>query len=326
MTPTTPQICQLSHSGFRLLGEPVFRLSGGAGVPSMVVQLDNQEAVLPLRSVAREFHVDDESPDGQMLKLIEQALNYVAFLRLGDKLPSELSGGQASWEPGEQDRRIAASRVRQNLVRCVFARTGNSATVTRGEAPGWEEEPANRALLKQTITGAATLVEGSDEAEIAARIITLNGEMAYIECMRRTLIRGIMGLQEKLLRIDLSQVPSARHDTVQQVQRLGRRGLTEITHRFDAVDVRLDDVLALVRDLPQAVAWLRSQRDWLFRTNHAWSAVFADWATASSHFDDFLWKVVERTYSFLAPRFMSVQEWAIRDASPKQEDARAQIW
>jgi hypothetical protein len=326
MTPTAPQVCQLSHSGFLMLGEPVFRLSAGAGVPSMVVQLDNQEAVLPLRSVAREFHVDDESPDGQMLKLIEQALNYVAFLRLGDKLPSELSGGQASWEPTEQDRRTAASRVWQNFVRCIFARIGNSATVKGGEAPGWEEEAPNRLLVKQAITGAATLVEGADEAEITARVNTLNTEMAYIECMRRTLIRGIMGLQAKLMRIDLTRVPTSRQDTVKQVQTLGRRGLTEITHRFDAVDLRLDDVLALVRDPPQAVAWLRSQRDWLFRTNHAWSAVFADWASASPHFDEFLWKVVERTYSFLAPRFMSVQEWAVRDAPPKQQAVRAQIW
>ena len=326
MAQKAPQECQLTNAGFRLLGEPVFRLSAGTRVPSMVVQLDNQEAVLPLRSVAREFRIAEDSPDGEMLKLIEQALNYVAFLRLGDKLPSELFGGQASWDPTEGDRKLAASRVRHNLVRCVFARTGNSATVKGGMTAGWEEESANRALLKQAITGATTLIEGTDEAEITARVEQLNAEMAYIECMRRTLVRGIMALREKLLGIKLNEVPASRQDVVKQVQSLGKVGLAGITQRFDAVDIRLDDLLALVRDPVQAVAWLRSERDWMFRTNHAWSAVFADWANAPTHFDDFLWKAVERTYLFLAPRFMSFQEWAVRDLRPKQEALRAKTW
>lgn len=261
-----------------------------------------------------------------MLKLIEQALSYVAFLRIGDKLPSELYGGQASWEPTELDRRNAASRVRYNLVRCVFARMGKTVTVKGDGAAGWEEDSANRALLRQAIADAASLVEGSDETAIQERVTVLNDEMAYIECMRRTLIRGMLALRDKLLRVDLVQVPTSRQDTVQQVQSLARRGLSDITQRFDAVDIRLDDVLAMVRDLPQAVGWLRAQRDWFFRTNHAWAAVFAEWANAPSYFDDFLWKVVERTYAFLAPRFMSFQEWAVRETRLKPEAVRAHVW
>jgi hypothetical protein len=326
MSQTAPQVCQLLHPGFRMLGEPFFRLSAGTKVPSMVVQLENQEAVLPLRSIAREFGLDPESPDGQMLKLIEQALQYVAVLKFGDKLPSELYGGQASWEPTQLDQRNADSRVRQNLVRCVLARMGDTATIKGADAPGWEEEPSNRTLLKKAIAGAASLIEGTNEEEITTRVGTLSEEMAYIECMRRILFLGISGLCDKLLRIDLGSVPSSRQDTVKHVQTLGRRGLGEIALRFDAVDAGLDDILAMVRDPPPAIASLRDQRNWLFRTNHAWGAVFADWANAPGHFDDFLWKVVERTYFFLAPRFMSVQEWSIRDAPSKQEGVRAKVW
>src|ERR1700710_840024 len=139
MSQAEPQICQLSHAGFRMLGEPVFRLSEGTRIPSMVVRLEGQEAVLPLQSVAREFKVDAESADGKMLILIEQALEFVVTLKLGDKLPTELNGGDASWEPTVQDRRTAASRVGHNLVRCVFARLGKKVTITGGGAPGWEE-------------------------------------------------------------------------------------------------------------------------------------------------------------------------------------------
>jgi hypothetical protein len=326
MAQATPQICYLAHPGFRMLGEPLFRLSEGARVPSMVVQLESQDAVLPLRAVAREFKLEPESGDGKMLALIEQALDFVVSIRLGDKLPSELYGGEASWEPSEQDRRIAASQVRHNLVRCVFARMHKTAAIKGGAVPGWEVDAQNSALLQQAIIGAAEQIEGTDGAEIETRVGLLNAEMAYIECMRRTLIRGISGPRDKLLRIKLAEVPIARQETVKQVQTLARRGLAEITGRFDAVDQRLDDVLAMVRDLPPAVAWLRAQRDWKVRTNNAWAPVFNDWASAPSHFDDFLWKVVERTYTFLAPRYMSFQEWSIRDTRVKSDTMRSDRW
>jgi hypothetical protein len=168
MSQSVSQICYLSHAGFRLLGEPVFRLSEGTRIPSMVIQLAGQEAVLPLHSVAREFNVDPDSADGKMLKLIEQALGFVVTLRLGDKLPSELNGGAASWEPDKQDRRIAASRVQYNLVRCVFARLGKKVPTTGGGAPGWEDDPKNRALLEQAITAAAAELDVTDLAEVVS--------------------------------------------------------------------------------------------------------------------------------------------------------------
>ena len=82
----------------------------------------------------------------------------------------------------------------------------------------------------------------------------------------------------------------------------------------------------MLRDMETTTLWLRHQRDWLFRTNQSWGPVFADWANAPSHFDDFLWKVIERTYLFLAPRFMSFQEWTARDSRLKQESVRVTVW
>lgn len=326
MTRAIPEICQLSHASFRMLGEPVFRMSEGTNVPSMVVQLSNQEAVLPLKSVGREFRIEPDSADGHMLELIEQALDFVVALRIGDKLPSELNGGNASWDANEQDRKIAASRVRFNLTRCVFARMSKNIVVSGGGSPGWEDTGKNRELLKQAIDDAVTLISGTDAAEITNRTSLLCDEMAYIETMRRTLNRSIGPIREKLLRMPIGQVPISRQETFKQVQSLATRGLKEILSRFDDVDVRLDDVLAMLRDTPGAVAWIRRHRDWLVRTNHAWTGIFTEWNNAPGEFDDFLWKVVERTYTFLAPQFMSFQEWTIRDAKPKGDGVKAQVW
>jgi len=327
MSQAASQICHLSHAGFRMLGEPVFRLSEGTPrVASMVVQLEGQEAVLKLQSVAREFRVDAASADGQMLALIEQALDFVVSIKLGDPLPSELNGGAASWDPTAQDRRIAASRVRHSLVRCVFARLGKKVAISGGGAPGWEDEPKNQVLLREAITGAAAQLDAADDADVTARVDSICEEMAYIEAMRRALARGIGSLRDKLLHIHAGEIPVSQQATVKQVQALAHRGIKEIMSRFDEVDVRLDDVLAMLRDMPTVVAGLRRQRDWLYRTNRAWGAVFTDWANAPKHFDDFLAKVVERTYVFLAPRFMSFQEWTTAEAKMKKSAIKATVW
>lgn len=325
MSEAVPAICQLSHAGFRMLGEPLFRLSEGARIPSMVIKFEKQETVLPLRSVAREFGIDLESADGKMLDLIEQALDFVVAIKLGDKLPSELNSGEASWSPNELDRRTAGSRVRRNLVRCVYARTGDIDTVSNGDTPGWEDEPKNRPLLQQAIAGAAVILGDTDPAEVIERVAAIIAEVAHIESMRRILTRGIASMSDKLMRHQ-EQVPISRRDTVKQVQALARRGLREIMSRFDDVDLRLNDVPAMMSDLPAAIAWLRRQRDWFFRTNHAWSPVFAEWAGAPNHFDDFLWKVVERTYLFLAPRFMSFHDWIVKDLRIQKQTSTAQVW
>jgi hypothetical protein len=292
----------------------------------MVVQLESQEAVLPLHSIAREFGVDAASPDGQMLILIEQALDFVVALRLGDKLPSELNGGESSWKPSEQDRKVATSRVWHDLLRCVFARMGQSVTIAGAGAPGWEDTTANQEWLQKAVDGAVVQLGDPDAMEVAVSVASISEELACIETMRRTLMRGMAGPQEKLLKIQADQIPVSRRDTMKQVQGLARRGLNEVTGRFDEVDARLDDILAMLRDTPAAIAWLRRQRDWLFRTRHAWEPVFADWAAAPNRFDEFLWKVVERTYSFLAPRFMSFQEWTTMDTKAKQQAKREKVW
>lgn len=326
MSQTAAQICHLSHTGFRMLGDPVFRLSEGTRIPSMVIQLEGHDAVLPLRSVAREFKVDPESADGKMLDLIEQALDFVVSLKLGDKFPPELNGGAASWEPTELDRRTATSRVRHNLVRCVFARSGRPVSIAGGGATGWEDQPKNRALLEQAIAGAAVQLDDADEADVTARVASICEEMAYIETMRRTLARGIDTLRDKLLNVRVSEVPLSERETVNQVQILARTGIKQIMSRFDDVDVRLDDILAMLRDPPAVVAGLRQQRNWLFRTNRAWGTVFADWEAAPKRFDEFALKVMERTYLFLAPRFMTFQEWSATAVKLKGRGIRATVW
>ena len=326
MALAVPQVCQLSHAGFRMLGEPMFRLSKGTRVASMVVELQGQEAVLPLRAVAREFGIDPGCPDGQMLALIEQALDFVVALRLGDKLPSELCGGEASWQPTARDCETATSRVWHDLLTCVFLALEQDVEISGGDRPGWEKLPANAALIRQAIDGAVSRLGGLDAAEVTARVEAVSAELACIETKRRTLMRGLTGPLEKMRHVPVAKLLASQRATMAHVQALAKRGLQEITNRFAEVDRRLGDMLAMLRDTPAAIAWLRRQRDWLFRTEQAWEPVFADWANAPNHVDEFLWKIVERTYSFLAPKFMSFEEWTVLDAKRAKSVLRGSVW
>lgn len=325
MTQSPPPICHLSHPGFRMLGEPVFRLSEGGAVPSMAIQLDGQTAVLPLKSLAREFGLTDASPDGQMLKLIEQALDYVVAVRIGDPLPPEL-GGIASWEPTDQDRRVAASLVWHALAQCVFTRQHRAFDIAGGPQPGWETNHANQALAREAIDGAALILGTIDGEEARARMAAIIAEMAYIEAMRRALNRGIATVQEKLILRSAPDVAPSRTEALRQVQALARRGIEEIQRRLADVDAMLADVLTLLADVAATIADLRRRRDWLYRTNRAWSPVFTDWANAPNHTDDFLWKAVERSYQFLAPRYTPFKEWSLTLTGFKSGPVKMQVW
>lgn len=326
MTQYTPQICHLSHPGFRMFGEPVFRLSEGNAVPSMAIKLDGQTAVLPLRSLAREFGLTDDTADGQMLRQIEQALDYVVAIKMGDTLPPELSG-IASWNPTEHDRRVASSLMWHSLVRCVFAKSGREYAIHGGAKPGWETDPANQTLAREAIHGAMRFLGDTDEAVTRAKVAEVIAQLGYIEALRRMLNRGIAWVTEKLIhRTPTADTAQNRAEMLKQVRILARRGIEEINRRFDDIDTAMDNVLALLEDVDRTTADLQRKRDWLYRTNHAWTPIFTDWANAPNHTDEFLWKTVERSYAFLAPRYMPYEEWTMTFTGVKTKTPQMQVW
>ncbi len=291
----------------------------------MVVQIDDHETVLSVRSIAREFKINPDSADGQMLALIEQALEFVVALRLGDTLPSELNGGDASWTPTIQDRNLAVSRVRRALVRGMLTRIGQAFTVSDTLAAGWETNPTNQELLRKAIDEAATQLGGADAGEVVLRVDMISEEMGFIETLRRILTGGLAKMRSNLLRIRVETVPVARRGLLLQVQALAQRGMREIITRIAGVDALLDDILAILRDTAATVVQLRRQRDWLLRTSRAWETSFTDWTGESGRVDDGLWKLVDKTYRFLAPRFMSFNEWTVVATKPTPYGS-AMIW
>lgn len=60
------------------------------GEPVAVIKMGDNEVALSFRGIKSEFDITDDSPDGQMLRLVGEALGFVNGLRPGDPIPKEV--------------------------------------------------------------------------------------------------------------------------------------------------------------------------------------------------------------------------------------------
>jgi hypothetical protein len=270
---TAPTIA-LTHAVFRNVQPVLFRRAED-GLPSMVVSLGTEQAVLPLAALRREFGIAEDSEDGRMLALIEQALDYVAGIKPGEALPPEVlgdAGGALSpgFEPSSEHQRRAALRVQAAL--------GDGAE--RGEAVS----PRAAAIAM--------------------------GELAAVECLRTTLIERVAAFRERAMALARAH-PGASHHALaaSQVARLARGADAKLGERFTALD-RVNTT-TLLRRPNSVLPAMQAGREVLHRNRVAWTPTLDAWerARATGSGD---WKLVERTYRFLAPRYMSTTEWCAR--------------
>lgn len=322
--------CSLAHRVFSSFGELLFRRAETDGAPVMVVKLGEKEAAIPLRSLQREFGIPDETDDGRMLGLIAQSLDFVACLRIGDTLPAEVLSGQASWEPDEVHLQIAKARLQWQLVAWLNSGTGADTPNLDAEALLQVADDPARKQQVQAAFGKAAETLGLPSREAVVQLVEeLAQELAYIEALRDRLLRRVHGMAEKLNRMAQSYRGDGSHlETLTQVRRLAATALKQISHRFDELDAQTGEVMAALRNADSQRTFIRSNRDWLYRTQRAWQLLLQEWDVAGIGFDEGILALLSRTYQFLAPRFMPVTEWAsmTRPTKRRQDTTRQMVW
>ena len=311
-----PETCRLQHRAFSALGDVCFRRAEADGAPVMVIPLGEREAAVPLRALQREFGIADESPDGRMLGLIAEALDYVTGLRIGDKLPDEVLSGRASWRPDGKFRRIAAGKLRLQLIAWVDPSADASADASALER--LETDPAMRARVQRAFEQAAKALELSGPQAVMAVVEGIAEELSFIEALREELFARAQAMAIRLGTLSAGGTVNVERQTMMtRVRKLTHLALEQIAARFADVDAQTGEVMATLRNADSQRAFIRSNRDWLYRSRRAWEPILADWAAAPAVLDDVAWLRVGRTYQFLAPRFMPVQEWE-QPAGPRQ--------
>ena len=314
---TDAVICALDHPVFASMGQILFRRAESDGAPVMLVPLGDKLAALPLRSLQREFKITDESADGKMLGLIAESLDYVPGLRPGDPLPSEVLSGEASWEPAELYRKRARGRLRLQLLGWIAPDQEQTATPD-GIVAAMEDDRDLRDLVQRAVAEVASAL-GLPGADAAMELITtMAHELSYVEALRDSLLGGMQGVQGHLRA--LSQAPrggAARIESLGQTSRLCHNAVLQTAQRFDEIDAQTGEIMSALRNHESQRAFIRRNRDMLYRIQRAWAPLLEAWDAVVEEQKDSgrfsmtepVWRVVVRSYQFLAPRYLSFTEW-----------------
>ncbi len=309
-TTDAPDTCTLEHRIFHSLTDVLFRRAQTDDTPVMVMSLGERTAVVPLRALQRELGVADDSPDGRMFGLIAQSLDFVNGLQIGDKLPAEVLDGRASWTPGGTHRALAAARLRLQLAAWLRPEAAGVLMPDAGSVRRLDDDPAMRQYVNAAMEQVARDLGLPGRTAVVDLLERLAEELSFIEALREGLLNRVLDLVARIESIGRTgRVNQKRAEMLTQVRRLGNTALKQITERFAAVDSQSQDVVTALGNLDSQCSLIRSSRDWLYRLSRAWEAILQDWEQAAGLPDVELWQLIERTYRFLAPRYMAVQEW-----------------
>ena len=317
---TPRDICQLDHAMFSKLGEIMFRRSLSDGTPMMILPFGEREAGLPLRSLQHAFGIADESPDGQMLGRIAESLDYVHCLRPGDPLPAEVINGQASWEPAVEHRRTAATRLRLQLLGWIDPSAAQEVGAARDIETLLESNPAIRGK-----------VQAAGSEAVVALVERLGEELAFIEALRELLLSRVQVLVARVGQMvrGAGRIDYQRREDMTQVLRLATIALNQFRSRFAEVDVQTGEIIATLRNADGQIAYIRSNRDVLYRSLRAWQPALDAWRKADGAAAD-IGPVVATTYQFLAQRYLPTSEWptfnSLRQARASRKPERTMIW
>ena len=324
-TAALPARCELQHRLFKTMGEVRFRRSPTDGVTMLAVRLGEREAHMPLESVRREFAIGRDSADGRMLDLIGSALDFVATVQPGDRLPAEVCTGEASWRPSAYHLRLAATRLRLDLVAWVmpgsrWAEAGRDpASLVRAA-----DDPALQAdvgLVSAAVAGRLGLANGDDVTRLMDKLAQ---ELAYIEALRERLQMRVAGLCRRLGRmLHDRKRPAVLSETLSQVHRLATTAARQIVGRFEEVDAQTGEIGSLLRNVANQRAFIRSNLDGLYRTLRAWEPVLERWGRAGNLPPEDMGALLNSTYRFLAQRSLPATTWQLPNRPRKAKRSAA---
>jgi hypothetical protein len=313
----TPATLLLEHPVFSRFGPPVFRRDPSGGEPVMIVALGERMVALPLSPLRAEFGLGPETPDGRMLDLVREALDFVNEMRPGQAFPPEIITGEASWEPGPEHFALAFARLRLSLLAWFqgkdFEKTDDETLLAM------VEDPAFRPRIQEAFEKAAHELGLPDGEAVLGALEHFAHELAYIEALRLRLLRRVQNLAARIIRVQVHWRGDSTHgEVVAQVTRLARRAARQLAARFEELDAQTGEVISALRNDAHQRSFIRATRDFFYRTWLGFEPLLTAWEQAVDPTDREQWGLLERTYQFLAPRYMTVTEW-----SSEQERARS---
>jgi hypothetical protein len=306
-----PKSVDFQHAFFQKLEGLFFRRSDQTGEPVAMIKLGDTEVALNFRGIKKELKLEEDDPDAVMLNLVAEALDYVKGIRPGDPVPRELLTREASWEPSDRHRLIAHQRLTIQLVSWL---SGDEHVITNpDELQQVADDPVTR---KKVITAFDEAAEklGLGQArkhEVVEYLEKLTLELSYIECLR-DIFHTIKGMSDTIqgLRKHYGHERSVL-EIADPVARLMILAVKDLEVLFMQVDAQTCEIMGLLRNIDQHVAYIRMVRDELHKRMMAWDLLLEHWRGVRVEFNPSHPDLLREAYHFLAPRFMQVNEWVL---------------
>jgi hypothetical protein len=301
---------RFDHAFFRRVDDIYFRADPASGEPVAVVQLGEETVVLPLDGIKREFHLAG-TPDGDMLTLLAKGLKYVKALRIGDPVPPEITSRKASWEPEPRHRQIAYHRLSMQLL--GWLSHDEHIITDPEELLQVAGDPTFRKKVNEAFAEAAEhLGLGRENREQVTHYLSdLAQELAYIEALRDQ-FKAIKAMEQKIQALRrLYGSERSVLEVADPVARLMERALADFTGQFEQADAQTGEIMAVLKNIDLQKSYIQDTRDQLHVRLMAWEDVLDDWALQAPKKSQNAVDLLHKTYHFLAPRYMPVDEWAM---------------
>lgn len=309
--PTAPPSqLAISHPHFPQGNQVVFARAAGDGAPIVRLHMGGAGVAITLPALRKHLGIAEDSPDGRMLALIAESLDFVPQLRAGDALPEEVLSGGASWQAGEAHLLRATTRLRLRLV-AWYRRDANAL-------PGSEDallqhlanDPDLHRLIAAAFRHARDDLGLENSATVVALADSMAGELAFIEALREHLLDRLAAISTTISAATKGvRGGASQTETLIQVRRLLATALAQIGERFTQVDNECARVVAMLREAASYRSLIRSNRDFLYRNKRDLEPMMVQWDGAPAVIDAGFWPRIATCYRSLAPRYMATQTW-----------------
>ncbi|MDZ5647432.1 hypothetical protein [Nitrospirillum sp. BR 11828] len=272
------------------------------GEPVLQVDLGDARGAIPLRQVSQMFSIAPDSGDGQLLGMIAQSLKFVRIIHNGDRIPSEILDGTASWSIESRHRDMAFLKIGGSLLKAIAGHRADSAALD-------ESEEAKRRMREQAAEIAALVgLAVERKQEVVDRVEVLANELAFLEALREY-FKPVFDIGRKLREMQkLARGDRELDHQLRRIQSLLKVPVDKYRGWFDEVEAGTGEAVAALKQFEGTVAMLRRHRDNLHFETLAWEDIPQRWKSVDPAKDEAMLEI-GRLYRFLASRYLDTKVW-----------------
>ncbi|MBO0334656.1 hypothetical protein J0X12_13595 [Sneathiella sp. CAU 1612] len=285
-----------------------FRLTHDTKEPCFYVNLGEMKGAIPTKSLCKEFGIEDESSDAQLLSTVGRALKYVREIRPNDSIPKELLDGSASWSIEDRHKEIARGRITMQVLSWL---KGNEGVVLNlNELEEISNDPQTKEKVQEAFREIAVDL-GVRREDVVAKIDEVVRELAYIEALREHYAK-IKKISTNLNRLAvLYKRDRATSDDIGRMQVLIDPVIRKFDRNFIDIDAQTCEVMVILRNFQPTVVAIRKTRDKLHQHFMVWHEILDKWKSAIIEESQEIERLLRETYQFLARNYMQSQSWRL---------------